>query len=201
MRKDFGSKTWLYPMPVLILAAYGENGEPMAMNVGWAGICGEHRVMLGLGKDHKTTEYLLKTGAFTLSPATRAQLAACDYVGIDSGRDVPDKMAKSGFHAARARTVNAPSLEELPLTLECRLLRYDPEEEILVGSILNVSADQSILDENGRIDGDKARFLTLDPGNLRYRILGPTVGKAFRDGLSLSDKGKAKPFDDLKPLP
>ena len=97
MRKVFGAKTWLYPMPVLILSAYSDGGEPMAMNVGWGGISGDHRIVIGLGKHHRTTEYLLQTKAFTLSPATEEMLVPCDYVGIDSGKDVTDKMQRSGF--------------------------------------------------------------------------------------------------------
>ena len=198
MRKDFGAKSWLYPMPVLILCAYGENGAPMAMNVGWAGIGGQQTVVVGLGAHHKTTEYLLQTGAFTLSPATADQRIPCDYVGIDSGRDVPDKMARAGFHVHRSRHVNAPILEELPLTLECQLLSYDPDTELMTGRIVNASANESILGENGRIVGEKAQFITLDPCTLSYRALGPVVGKAFHDGLVLSDKGKIRPFDDQK---
>ena len=188
MRKDFGNKTWLYPMPVLILAAYGSSGEPMAMNVGWGGICGDQTLMIDLGSTHKTTEYLLQSKAFTISPATAKQLVACDYVGVVSGNDDPDKMARSGFHIHKARYVNAPILEELPLTLECELIRYDPDTKILTGRIVNVSADESILDENGSICADLAGFLTLDPVSFAYRTIGPVAGMAFHDGRALSAK-------------
>lgn len=198
MRKNFNTKPWLYPMPVLILAAYGENDEPMVMNVGWGGIAAKHMVMLGLGNNHKTTEYLLQSKAFTLSPATADQLVPCDYVGIDSGKNVPDKMQRTGFHVHKAQYVNAPILQELPFTLECELISYDPDAELLIGRIVNISADESILGEDGKIDADKAQFLTLDPSNLCYRTLGPVVGKAFHDGIVLSDKKKSQPFDDQK---
>ena len=200
MRKDFGPKPWLYPLPVLILAAYDENGEPMAMNVGWAGMVGKDRVAIGLGKHHKTTKNLLKTGAFTLSPATASRKIPCDYVGIDSGNQVPDKMLRSGFHTEKAPCVNAPLLEELPLCAECRVLSYDEDQELLLGRILNISAQESILGEDGRIDAEKAGFLTLDPGQLTYRTLGPVAGKAFHDGIVLSARSSAKPFDDEKDL-
>ena len=196
MRKDFGAKTWVYPMPVLILAAYGGEGEAMAMNVGWGCVGSYENVIIGLGRHHKTTEYVLASGAFTLSPATEDQLVACDYVGIDSGKDVPDKMARSGFHWHQSEHVHAPILEELPMALECEVVSYDPEAELLIGRVVNVSADESILGADGRIDADKARFLTLDPSSLRYRTIGPVAGRAFHDGIALSGKGKAKPFDD-----
>ena len=117
-------------------------------------------------------------------------------MGIDSGTDVPDKMARSGFHWHRSEHVNAPVLEELPMTLECEVVSYDPEAELLIRRVINVSADESILGDNGRIDADKAHFLTQDPSSLRYRTIGPVVGRAFHDGIVLSSKGKVKPFDD-----
>ena len=188
MRKDFGAKTWLYPMPVLILGAYGENGEPMAMNAAWGGIGAAHTVVMCIDKSHKTTEYILKSKAFTISPATADQLTACDYVGIVSGNDTPDKMERSGFHTHKAQYVNAPILEELPLTLECELISYDHETELMTGRIINVSADDSILDADGKIDANKAQFLSFDPVCHVYRTLGPVAGRAFHDGLALSDK-------------
>ena len=188
MRKDFGTKTWLYPMPVLILGAYSENGEPMAMNAAWGGIGAEHTVTMCIDSGHKTTAYILQSKAFTVSPATADQLVACDYVGIVSGNKIPDKMERSGFHTHKAQHVNAPIIEELPLTLECELVSYDTETELMTGRIVNVSADDSILDENGKIDADKAQFLSFDPAANSYRTLGPVVGKAFHDGLALSNK-------------
>ena len=188
MRIDFGAKTWLYPMPVLILGAYSANGEPMAMNAAWGGIGAEHTVIMCIDSGHKTTEYILQSKAFTISPATADQLVACDYVGIVSGNKVPDKMERSSFHTHKAQHVNAPVIEELPLTLECELVSYDTETELMTGRIVNVSADDSILDEYGKIDADKAQFLSFDPAINSYRTLGTVAGRAFHDGLALSYK-------------
>ncbi len=175
-------------MPVLILGAYGANVKPMAMDAAWDGIGAEHTVVMCIDKGHKTTEYILQSRAFTISPATKDQLTACDYVGIVSGNDVTDKMQRSGFHTHKAQYVNAPILEELPLTLECELVSYDSEAELLTGRIVNVSADESILGEDRKIDADKAQFLSFDPVNHSYRTLGSIAGRAFHDGLVLRDK-------------
>ena len=188
MRKDFGAKTWLYPMPVLILGAYGANGEPMAMNAAWGGIGAENTVVMCIDSGHKTTEYILQSKGFTISPATADQLTACDYVGIVSGNKVPDKMERSGFHTHKAQHVNAPIIEELPLALECELVSYDTETELMIGRIVNVSADDSILGDDGKIDADKAQFLSFDPVTNSYRTLGPVAGRAFHAGLALSQK-------------
>ncbi|MBR6758388.1 MAG: flavin reductase [Bacteroidaceae bacterium] len=184
MRKDFGTKTWMYPMPVLIVAAYDENGLPNAMNAAWGGINTDDRVGICLADNHKTTHNILSTRAFTVSMATVAQLAACDYVGIVSGNNVPDKIDRAGFTTVPSQHVHAPIIEQLPMTLECRLVSYDAESNYMIGDIINVSADESIL-TNGKIDIAKLQPITYDPINHQYRVLGEVVGKAFADGNAL----------------
>ena len=124
MRKNFGAKTWLYPMPVLIVGTYDENGIPNAMNAAWGGVYDTNQVMVCLADDHKTTGNIKKTGAFTVSFATSKTVVPCDYVGIVSANDVPDKFAKAGFHATKSDYVDAPLIDELPMALECELISY-----------------------------------------------------------------------------
>lgn len=181
MRKSFGAKTWLYPMPVLIVGTYDENGTPNAMNAAWGGVYDTNRVTVCLADDHKTTENIRKTGAFTVSFATAKTAAACDYVGIVSANDVPDKFAKAGFHAVRSEYVNAPIIEELPMTVECRLIKFN-EDGICIGEIVNVCADDCILDGNGRIDAKKLDPIIYDGVTHAYWSFGEKVGQAFSDG-------------------
>lgn len=185
MRKDFGVKTWTYPQPVFILAAYDANGEPCAMNVAWGGISYDDRISMCISANHKTTANILETEAFTVSMATVDQLVPSDYVGVVSGNKVPDKFQRAGFTATPSKFVNAPIINELPMTMECRLISYDPEFCTLIGEIVNVSADESILDEKGKIDPAKLRPITFDPVNNNYLVIGEKVGKAFGDGLKL----------------
>ncbi len=184
MRKNFGSKSWLYPMPVLIVAAYDEQGVPNAMNAAWGGIFTDEHIGICISEGHKTTKNILSTKAFTVSMATVEQLAACDYVGIVSGNREPEKFAKAGFTAQRSETVNAPIIEQLPMTLECEMLSYDKESNQLVGRIVNVSADERILTD-GKIDYRKLRPITYDPINHHYIALGEVAGNAFADGKKL----------------
>ena len=185
MRKNFGAKPWTYPQPVFILAAYGEDGTPNAMNAAWGGISDDRELSLGISAEHKTTANILARKAFTVSMATAEQLVACDYVGIESGNSVANKIEKAGWHAARSEFVDAPLIEELPMAVECRLVSYDPESCRLVGEIVNVSADEAVLDADGKIDPDKLRPITFDPIHNAYRVLGEKVGSAFRDGVKL----------------
>lgn len=185
MRKNFGPKEWTYPQPVFIVAAYDENGVPNAMNAAWGGISDTAEISLCLSASHKTVKDLLVHRAFTVSMATEDQVAACDYVGITSGNQVPDKFQRAGFHAVPAEKVDAPLIEELPMALECTLLSYDPSNGRLVAKIENVCADESVLDEKGKIDPKKLRPIIFDPVQNTYVSMGDVVGKAFKDGMKL----------------
>ena len=184
MRKNFGSKTWLYPMPVLIVGTYDENGTPDAMNAAWGGIYDTNLVMVCLDDSHKTTENIKKTKAFTVSFATANTVVPCDYVGIVSANDEPDKFTKAGFHAVKSEFVNAPVIEELPVALECKLLKFN-EDGICIGEIVNVCADESVLDENGKIDAKKLDPIIYDSVTHAYWNFGEKVGEAFSDGKKL----------------
>lgn len=185
MRKNFGSKPWMYPMPVLIIATYGEDGTPDAMNAAWGGMADTDKIFICLSAEHKTVKNILANKAFTVSMADENHLVSADYVGIESGNKVPDKLEKAGFHAVKSEFVEAPLIEELPMALECRLVSYDEETELMIGEIVNVCADEKILDENGNIAPEKLRPLTFDPVSNTYRKLGEKAGDAFRDGLKL----------------
>ena len=184
MRKDFGAKAMLYPMPVLIIGTYDENGVPDAMNAAWGGISDSTQISICVSAGHKTTKNILARGAFTVSPADAANVVAADFVGIVSANNDPDKMKKSGWTAVKSEKVDAPDFEQLPKTLECKLVSYDEESCRLVGEIINVSADENILTD-GKIDLSKFRPITFDPANNDYVALGEKVGKAFSDGAML----------------
>ena len=185
MRKNFGAKPLSYPQPVFILAAYGEDGTPCAMNAAWGGISEENELSMCISAGHRTTKDILARRALTVSMADAEHMEACDYVGIVSGNNVPDKFTRAGFHAQRSEFVDAPLIEELPVALECRLKSYDPQTCRMVCEIVNVSVDERVLDENGAVDVSKARPITFDPFNNKYVALGDTVGTAFRDGKAL----------------
>ena len=185
MRKNFGAKPVLYPMPVLILAAYDETGTPNAMNAAWGCIADTNRIGIYVTAAHKTMKNILHSGAFTVSVADAANVLAADYVGIVSANDVPDKLAKCGFHTTKSELVDAPIIDELPMAIECELISYDEESCHLFGKIVNVSADESVLNEAGKIDPQKLRPITYDSMNHEYLELGAKAGNAFKDGLRL----------------
>ena len=181
MRKNFGAKTWLYPMPVLIVGTYDKNGTPNAMNAAWGGIYDTNLVMVCLADDHKTTENIKETGAFTVSFATTKTVVSCDYVGIVSANDQPDKFVKAGFHATKSEYVNAPLIDELPMAVECQLVKFN-EDGICIGEIVNVSADECVLDEKGKVDAKQLDPIIYDSVSHAYWNFGEKVGQAFSDG-------------------
>lgn len=184
MRKNFGVNSWFYPLPVLIVGSYDENGAADAMNAAWGGLYDADKVELCLSADHKTTKNIKKNGAFTVSFADAAHVAECDYVGIVSANDTPDKMKKAGFSVEKSGFVNAPIIKELPLTLECELIKIN-EDGNVIGKIVNISADETILDAEGKIDVMKLRPITYEPVKHGYHVLGEKVGNAFGDGKKL----------------
>ena len=180
-RKNFGAKPLCYPQPVFIIATYDENGTPDAMNAAWGGISEENEISLCLSPEHKTCKNFAVTGAFTVSMADAAHVAECDYVGIVSGNDEPEKLKKAGFTVSKAEFVDAPVINELPMCLECEMISYDITTGCMVANIINVNADEKILTD-GKIDPAKLEPITYDPVNHKYLKLGEAVGNAFSDG-------------------
>ena len=182
MRKNFGAKPWVYPQPVLMIGTYDENGTPNLMNAAWGGQYGANTVMLCLSS-HKTTDNIKLKCAFTVSFATAATVIPCDYVGIVSANKEPDKVKKAGFTTTKSKNVDAPIINELPLTLECKLVKFN-EDGVVIGEIINVCADESVLTD-GNVDYKKLDAIIFDPANAAYIRLGEKVGNAFKDGAKL----------------
>ena len=180
-RVNYGSKPIMLPQPVLIIGTYDENGIPNAMNAAWGITTDFQEITISLS-EHKTTDNFKRRGAFTVSMATEDQVVACDYVGIESARKVPDKFEKAGFHATKSEFVDAPLIDELPMALECKVKSF--ENGLLVGEIVNVSADESVVTD-GKIDPKKLRPIAFDPCNNAYLAMGEKVGNAFSDGMKL----------------
>lgn len=184
MKINFGTQTFMYPMPVLIIASYGSDGTPDAMNAAWGGIHDTNQIGICLSPEHKTVKNILDRKAFSVSMADAAHVAACDYVGIVSGNKEPAKVQKAGFTVTKSEIVDAPVINELPMALECKLVSYDENSGYMVADIVNVCADESVLTD-GKIDPSKLKPITYDPVNHTYIKLGEVEGHAFQDGKSL----------------
>ena len=177
-----GRKSVITPEGVFIIGTYDENGVPNAMNAAWGMQSDEGEITLMLAK-HKTTENFEKTGAFTVAFGTADTVLISDYFGVETGRKV-NKIEKAGCHVRKSEHVNAPIIEEYPLTLECTVRSWDPATGYLIGEIVSSQADDSILTD-GAVDLGKLRPIIFDPSYNAYRVIGEIVGRAFSDGLKL----------------
>ncbi|MBQ3637931.1 MAG: flavin reductase family protein [Clostridia bacterium] len=189
-RKDLGKQPALYPMPVLIVAAYDAAGTVQAMNAAWGMICDMDKLALFIDEDHATTKAIRQTGAFTVSLADRPHMDAADFFGIATGNKMADKFAWTGYHAETSAHVNAPVITEFPVTMECELAEIVETENLhaVVGKIVNVSADEKVLDEKDKVDPKKLDALIFDQFQSGYYVSGEQVGKAWNAGKDLMKK-------------
>ena len=182
--KDFGVHPFLFPMPTYMIGTYNEDDSVDAMMMAWGGICAEDMVALNLEEDHKTVTNLKARGAFTLSVPGRDTLEPSDYLGLVSGTKVPDKFEKTGLHAVKSSRVDAPVITEYPLTLECEVveMQQQPYGLRVLGRIVNVMADERVLDELGRIDCGKLNAFLFDQMRNGYYAVGEVCGQAWHPG-------------------
>ena len=189
-KKDLGVVPAVYPMPVLIVAAYDKDGKVNAMNAAWGMICDMGKIALFISEGHKTTKNILETKAFTVAIADKAHMDVADYFGIASGNNTPDKFARTGYTAVKSQRVNAPIIDEFPVTMECELAEVVSTETMycIVGKIANVVADEAVLSENGKVDPAKLNALIFDQFQSGYYVSGDKVGQAWNAGKPLIQK-------------
>lgn len=194
MRKDLGVQPALFPMPVLMVAAYDENGTVNVMNAAWGTICDMDKIALIIDEDHKTTQNIRKVKAFTVSIADAAHVEDADFFGIATGNKMPDKFEKSGYHAVKSSFVNAPIITEFPVALECELAEIVQTDNLhaVVGKIVNVSAEEFVLSENGKIDPVKLNALIFDQFQSGYYVAGEKVGQAWNAGSAMMKAAQGK---------
>jgi len=185
MKTSLGAKTLLYPTPVLLIGTYDDGGRPNIMTCAWGGICCSEPPCMAVSLREATYSYgsLVRSGAFTISLPSAAQVKEADYVGMQSGRNT-DKFAELGLTATKAEKVDAPYVEECPVVIECRLTHTIPLglHTLFVGEVMDVKADETVLNSRGCVDVDKMRPFAFDPGNGEYIGLEGVLGKAFSIG-------------------
>lgn len=194
MRKDLGVQPAVFPMPVLMVAAYDENGIVNVMNAAWGMVCDHDKIALFLDEDHKTTKNIKAVKAFTVSIADKEHMDVADFFGIATGNKMPDKFAKTGYHAEKSAYVNAPVITEFPVALECELAEIIDTENMyaIVGAIKNVSADEKVIAENGKIDPLKLNALIFDQFQSGYYVATEKVGQAWDAGKALMKAAQEK---------
>lgn len=186
MRTKLNITEGIFPMPVLMVATYNEDGTVNVMNAAWGTMQERNTVVLNLTETHKTVQNIKRTGAFTVSIADAAHVTEADYFGVESGNKVTDKLSKAGLTSNKAECVNAPIINEFPLCLECEFIEYQTNEYGcgVIGKVVNVTASDSIM-VNGKPDMSLVNAIAFDPYTHGYYKVSERVGEAFKDGLKL----------------
>lgn len=184
MRTKLNITEGIFPMPVLMVATYNEDGSVNVMNAAWGTMQERNTVVLNLTETHKTVQNIKARGGFTVSIADAAHVVEADYFGVESGNRVTDKFARSGLTASKAETVDAPIINEFPLCLECKFIEYQNNTYGcgVIGKVLNVTADDSVM-ENGKLNLSLVNAIAFDPYTHGYYRVTERVGDAFKDGL------------------
>ena len=188
MRTKLNITEGIFPMPVLMVATYNEDGSVNVMNAAWGTMQERGTVALNLTESHKTVKNIKATGAFTVSIADAAHMVEADYFGVESGNKAADKFARSGLTASKAEKVNAPVINEFPLCLECEFIEYQDNEYGcgVIGKVVNVTADERVM-VNGKPDMSLVDAIAFDPYTHGYYRVSERVGEAFKDGLKLKN--------------
>ncbi len=182
MRKNIKVTEGIFPMPVLLIATYNEDGTVNVMNAAWGMMYSQNEVILNLTESHKTVQNIKANKAFTINLADNNHVTAADYFGVVSGNNVANKLAKAGLTASASPNVKAPIINELPLCLECEFIEYN--DYGVLGKVVNVTADERVM--NGEnVDISKVNAIAFDPYTHGYYEVTKRVGNAFKDGLQL----------------
>ncbi|MBP3918292.1 MAG: flavin reductase family protein [Clostridia bacterium] len=186
MRKKLNLTEGIFPMPVLMVATYNEDGSVNVMNAAWGTMQERENVVLNLTETHKTVKNIKARGAFTVSIADAAHLVEADYFGVESGNKVANKFENSGLTASRSETVDAPIINEFPICLECKFIEYQNGDYGcgVIGKVVNVTADESVM-VGDKIDMSLVNAIAFDPYTHGYYKVTERVGEAFKDGLKL----------------
>ena len=190
MKRDLGVKPYLFPMPVIMIGTYCEDGSVDVMNMAWGTVCDENLVLLNLDERHKTSANIKKREAFTLSIPSAAHIKEADFFGWASGNTMPDKFARSGLTAFKSEKVDAPVIAEFPITLECRAVEIKSGKFgfYVMGEIVGTLADEDVLDEKGRVVPEKLSAFVFDQMRHGYYAVGEKLGQAWDIGRELMDK-------------
>ena len=182
MRKNIKTTEGIFPMPVLMIATYNEDGTVNVMNAAWGTMYERDQVILNLTESHKTVKNIKERKAFTVSIADSNHVKEADYFGVVSGNNTSNKFEKSGLTATKSEYVDAPIINEFPLCLECEFIKYN--DYGVLGKVVNTTADEKVMEEDN-VDITKVSAIAFDPYTHGYYKVSERVGNAFKDGLEL----------------
>ena len=183
MKKDLKAVSGIFPMPVLMIGTYNEDGSVDVMNAAWGMAQSMTHLKLCLTESHKTVKNMKRTGYCTVALATKDYIAESDYLGLVSANTVSNKFEKTGLHSVKSEKVDAPVIEEYPITMECKVVGF--EEDGTLVEVVNVLADEKYINQDGSLKLDEMGIISYDPYGHGYYEITNKVGQAFTDGKKL----------------
>ncbi len=193
MRKSFGAKTIIHTTPVWIVCAYDTDGQPSGATVAWGGVCSSNPPSLSVSLRAATyTHKCIKTsGAFTVNVPSEDFVIEADYFGIKNGAN-ENKFDSCNLSITKSSTVNAPSIDQCPLVVDCELIQVVELglHTCFVGEIKDVLVSKKALDDEGWPDIEKLRPIIFAPDTRKYYQVGQYIGKAFSIGANMKKKRK-----------
>ena len=186
MRKNIKTTEAIFPMPVLMIATYNEDGSVDVMNAAWGTMLDRDKVILNLTETHKTVKNIKERNAFTVSIADAKHVVEADYFGVVSGNNTRNKFENTKLTATKSENVDAPIINEFPICMECEFIEYQGDETGcgVIGKIVNVSADENVM-KGDNVDISLVDAISFDPYTQGYYKVTERVGEAFKDGLQL----------------
>ncbi len=186
MKKNITTTEAIFPMPVLMIATYNDDGTVDVMNAAWGTMLERDYVILNLTESHKTVQNMKKRKAFTVSIADAEHTTEADYFGVVSANNTPNKFANSGLTATKSNIVDAPIINEFPICIECEFVEFQGGKFGcgVIGKVLNVSAEEKVMNGD-KIDMSKVQAIAFDPYTHGYYKVTERVGNAFKDGFKL----------------
>ena len=186
MRKNIRTTEAIFPMPVLMIATYNEDGSVDVMNAAWGTMLSRNQVILNLTESHKTVKNIKERKAFTVSIADSKNVVEADYLGIVSANNTPNKFENTKLTATKSENVDAPIINEFPICMECEFIEYQDDEygAGVVGKVVNVTADESVMNGDN-VDISLVDAIAFDPYTHGYYKVQERVGNAFSDGKKL----------------
>ncbi len=173
----------IFPMPVLLISTFNEDGSVDVMNAAWGTMAGRNIVALNCTETHKTVENIKARKGFVVHIADAKHVKEADWFGIVSGKNDPEKFAKTGFTFEKSELVDAPVINELPIAMECEFIEYQGGNTGLgvIGKVLRTLVEEEKM-KDGKVDVDALGAIAFDPYTHGYYKVCGRVGSAFKDG-------------------
>lgn len=188
MKVNLKPRSMMYPAPAVVASAYDSQGNADCCTLAFATMCSHHppAVMIAINTTlkRKTLKSILETNEFCVAFPDFTQVTEADYFGIASGYDTR-KIEDVGYTYKKAEKVNAPIINEFKVSVECRVMHIAEvgSHTQITGEIVNVQAEESVLNDKKKIDFDKLNPLAYDDVTHSYFKMGDKIADAFKAGL------------------